>query len=104
MHSTTEKVSLTREEGCGLEKVNDLIKVKWWDMDALKGNFNQEDIDLITTIPISMGDLKDRWIWSRVVDGSYSVKTEVEIEEQLEFQQEEKMGNGGGAEGFNRME
>ncbi|KAL3522375.1 hypothetical protein ACH5RR_015209 [Cinchona calisaya] len=63
------------KDWCRLEKVSELIKVKKWDLDVLKGNVNQDDIDIIARIPISIGDAKDRWIWRNTLDGNYSVKT-----------------------------
>ncbi|CAH9083997.1 unnamed protein product [Cuscuta epithymum] len=46
-----------------------------WDLDILKDLFNERDIDLIRSIPISNRLVEDRLIWSGEQNGCFSVKS-----------------------------
>ncbi|CAH9106024.1 unnamed protein product, partial [Cuscuta epithymum] len=62
-----------------------------WDLDILKDLFNERDIDLIRSIPISNRLVEDRLIWSGEQNGCFSVKS---CYRQVvgEFRQEEWLG------------
>ncbi|XP_027102929.2 uncharacterized mitochondrial protein AtMg00310-like [Coffea arabica] len=69
------KIATTRPDGCQLEFVHELIEGRKWKTDQLQLWFNANDMELITSVPLSPYDRKDRLYWDHSKSGVYTVKT-----------------------------
>ncbi|XP_071917188.1 uncharacterized protein [Coffea arabica] len=58
-----------------LELVHELIEGGKWKNDLLQHWFNETDVNLITNIPLSLYDRKDRLFWNYSKSGIYTVKS-----------------------------
>lgn len=48
---------------------------KDWDMDIVKDLFINDEVELILSIPLSVSNSQDPWLWLKEVSGVYFVKS-----------------------------
>ncbi|XP_071923058.1 uncharacterized protein [Coffea arabica] len=69
------KLTTVKPARCQLECVHELIEEGRWKTDTLHRWFNIDDVDLITNIPLSLYERKDRLYWLHSKSGAYTVRT-----------------------------
>lgn len=71
------RVSSDRREELPYFMVSDLIvsEQKRWDGDKIHSIFNELDVSLILSIPLSVRHVKDDWRWLGDKNEAYTVKT-----------------------------
>lgn len=73
--SETRRVTTKRLENCQLVKVSELINNGQWNREVLQKWFNNADVQLITSMPISCFKRKDKIYWKHSKSGRYTVKS-----------------------------
>nr|XP_027071698.1 uncharacterized protein LOC113696490 [Coffea arabica] len=73
--SCNGKLTTAKPAGCQLECVHELIEEGRWKTDTLHRWFNIDDVELITNIPLSLYERKDRLYWLHSKSGVYTIRT-----------------------------
>ena len=83
------KIKTVRQGECNVEKVEELMQEGDWNEELLNKWFEEEDVQKILAIPLSLTGGRDKMYWKYTTSGQFTVKSAYAAEREGTRQQHE---------------